>query len=99
MAIAPKCNVKGCRKELTQFGALWFGPRSADNMGDKFHICVEMGCFKRVRDAVIACTPEGTKVPRSAGFLLSAPDGKIVQYWDIAPTAYEKLKQKLIEED
>lgn len=37
MAITPRCDM--CGKELTDFGALLFGPPDSANTVKKYHIC------------------------------------------------------------
>ena len=52
MAIKPKCDVGFCRQELTEYGAILFGPPeeladgSCKKEVDKLHICAE--CYFKV---------------------------------------------------
>lgn len=47
MAITPICDK--CKKELTQFGSLLFGPPNNKECAKKWHLCKK--CYKKIIDS------------------------------------------------
>ena len=89
MAIKVCCEVKGCGKELEQFGALLFGLEGANGKAKKHHSCIE--CYPRVRKAVLAYDPY-----EYVARLYSAPNSKgYVRVDGMERDAYESIARRM----
>jgi hypothetical protein len=62
MAIAPRCDVVSCGRELLEFGALLLGPPDNEGFVKKYHLCVD--CYATLRKERLDASQSTVTAPR-----------------------------------
>jgi len=84
--IKPKCDLVSCGQELTQFGALLYGPVQ-NGLSLKQHVCAS--CYEKIK---FRC--DG--VSSTNGAFLFGPPGQegTVKVHDISKHCYERMQRE-----
>ena len=61
MAIAPKCDVVSCGRELEEFGALLLGPPDSEGFVKKYHLCAD--CYAELQKERFDASQSSATVP------------------------------------